>query len=543
MLRQITIKQRKMITELIERMSIKEKIAQILCWNINKETPKQILSVLEKMPLGSVFIGRSKPERIAEIVKAITINVKTPVIVSADLEHGCGPVIEGTIDFPFLMACGAADNADLAENMGRATAREGRAHGFHWTFSPVVDLSININSKVTNVRCFGEKPEHIVKLAGAYVKGVQQDGLMAVTCKHFPGDGIDDRDQHFCTSVNSLSRKEWEATYGYVWRHMIDQGAMAIMVGHIALPFIDSAATYLGPPPATLSRKIQVDFLRNELGFAGLIVSDAMVMGGCISHVPSDKLSVANIMAGSDMVLFAKPKKDSKNLYKALNDGQLTQERLDNAVKHVLELKVRVGLLDNKNKKISKLAKKEIELFKQTDDKIAKRSIKIIRNESSLIPVKLNKGAEILTVTIKYPGNRPTNMDLTTVDKELILRGFKVDHLVNPNHAELISRAKNYEVVFVNIAILPHSLVGTIGLTGEPLMSFWRPFWTNHKGVIFTSFGSPYLIYELPAVPNYINVFSNSASSQKAAVKVWLGEEKAPGKNPVRLDGYFEVEV
>ncbi len=308
------------------------------------------------------------------------------------------------------------------------------------------------------------------------------------------------------------------------------------MIGHLALPFQDDEKNYLGPPPATLSKKIQIDLLRKKLGFKGLIVSDTISMIGINAHVKPDEVAVRNIAAGSDMVLFARPQDDSINILKALQDKTISEARINSAVQYILELKARVGLLDDI--KFNAPTPEEIKRYRQADQEIAEKSITLIRNENKLLPLKkLKKGDKILTVTIGYMGKTGRNRDLKGVDKELTKRGFEVTHLVNPQHYQLLKARGQYRAIFINISILPHSTTGTMRMTGKLIMTFWRAFWVSYDNVVFTSFGSPYHLHELPSIPNYTNVYSNTPSSQKAAVKFWLGEIEAHGKSPVNING------
>jgi len=534
MLKKITKSQQRIIDKLLSTMTLKEKASQILCWNINKEKPEEIKAIVKKYPIGSVFIGNCSKKRLKEILQAIK-DIKIPIVVAGDLEHGAGSVIEGTLDFPLPMAASAANDTELIKKMGEAASIEGRQYGFHWTFAPVVDLSLNYNNPVTGNRALGDRPNNIIKMVKPYLDGIQENGRMAACCKHFPGDGVDDRDQHLCTSVNSLSKEEWKNTYGKVWSSVIKHGTMSIMVGHIALPFIDKDKDYLGHPPATISKKIQIDFLRKKLGFNGLIVSDAISMVGINSHVKPDEVAVKNILSGSDMVLFANPRNDSKNILSEIKSGKITEKRLNDAIKHVLELKARIGLLEGIKFKIP--TKREIEDYKKIDQQIADKSVTLIRDAKKLLPLNLKKEDKVLTVTIGYisKGKSNRNNDLQIVDSELKKRGIKVTHLINPKHYKLIQDAKKYKTIFINIAILPHSRIGTLRMTGNTIMSFWRAFWISYNNVVFTSFGNPYHLYEMPSIPNYINLYSNTPSSQRAAVKFWLGEIKAVGKSPVKI--------
>ncbi len=525
---------------MINNLNLDEKIAQLLCWVINDETPDQIQRVLDEVPLGAVFSFSLTKERAHEIQEAICGYTTVPIIHAGDLTNGPGMIIQKATLFPSQMACGAANDTNLVEIMGRATAVEGREAGFHWTFAPVVDLNINFRNPVTNIRAFGEKPGHIIPLIEAFVRGIQRDGLMAACAKHFPGDGVDDRDQHLCTSLNNLSEAEWMATYGRVWQAAIDAGVMSIMVGHIGLPWCDPGdGSHLGPTPATLSKRLQVDLLRNRLGFKGVIVSDAVVMVGIRSHVKRAELPVKNIQTGSDMVLFAKPTEDFQALRTAVHNGVLSEERIHEAAERILEMKRQLGMWENKEVVRSEADQETI--FLQTADSIAEKAITVVRDVCQQIPVKLKPTDRILTVTNYYCGHR--SKDLTVIDDELRARGYHVDHLENPLFGELETAIADYDVVFFNINVGTHGTMGTLRLTGNHAMMLWSALWIEHPNVVITSFGDPYKLWEMPSVPNMINAYDSSPSTQRAAVKVWLGEIKPVGKSPIQLPGFFEIAI
>ena len=528
------------ISMLIESMSIDEKICQVLCFNSTGLNAEQMKKYVKKYPVGSIFYAYRSKEECKEITQAVQSVSRIPVIACGDLVNGAGSRIKGCTLFPWQMAVGAANSEDLAEKMGEAIAIEGRACGIHWTFGPIVDLNINIANSMMHTRSFGENPDHVLRIAKAYIRGVQKKNLMAASAKHFPGDGIDDRDSHICTSVNNLSKDEWYKLYGKVWQGVIDDGVMAIMMGHIALPWLDPGTDYLGPKPGTLSKKIQTDLLRKELGFKGCIISDAIPMAGFTGQLDYEKSVPMNIETGSDMVLWAEPERDIESMKKALKNGTLREERLDEAVHNVLSLKMKVGLWEEEKEIF--INSKEKRKFISWADEIGEKSITVVRNEDHKIPVKLKPGSKILTVDSVFDNDtRGYIKDLSIIDQELCNRGFKVKNIKNPPHAELTKIAPDYQAVFINLHIMPR--YGTTRLYGHTAGLFWSGIWHTHPCVIITSFGDPYKLYELPFLPNMVQTYSNTPSSQKAAVRVWLGEIEPMGEIPVNLNGFFNATV
>ena len=535
MYERLNAREKARVDRIFDGLSVCEKVGQTFCVTAKGKTPGEVSEVVEKYAVGGVFYAYQSTEETAEITAAANRASATPVIAAADLVNGAGCRLENATLFPWQMAVGAADSEELSEKMGIATAREGRAAGVHWTFGPIVDLSINMLNAMMHTRTFGEDRDHVLRMGKAFIRGVQQEGLMAATPKHFPGDGVDDRDSHVCTSINSLSEDAWFESFGHLWQEVIDAGAMCIMAGFIALPWLDPRDHYAGPLPAALSRRIQIDLLRERLGFKGVLVSDALPMIGFAAMAPTAQRAPLNIESGSDMLLWPDLEHDMKHMMRALDTGLLSEARLDTAVRNVLALKLRLGLMDAREYRLPEDA---METHQAWADAIGDRSISVIRNADGNIPVQPPEGAKILTVSITFDEDtRGFVDDLHVVDEELRARGYQVTHLMRPSDKELQEAIPDHDVVFMNVHVLPR--YGSTRFYAGAAQTLWNAVWIDHPCVVFTSFGDPYKLYEMPYVPNYINAYSNTPSSQRAAVKVWLGEIEARGKIPVDCPGYF----
>ena len=508
-------------------LTIGEAVAHLICPEDRNYKESDWECIIKKVPLTCVF-GENIPSQ------WLQSEVRQPLLIAADLEHGAGAHLPGCTDFPWSFAIGAADSPALTRRMGTATAAEAHQRGVNWTFSPCVDLSLNHNNPVVNVRSMGDNPQRVAALACAWIVAMQRGGL-AACAKHFPGDGVDDRDQHLCTSVNSLELKAWWATYGAVWRAVIEAGVMSIMPGHISLPAYETprkpAASAL---PSTLSSQLQVNLLRGELGFEGVIISDAAPMIGLASRVREQDAVIQNILAGSDVFLFADPIEDFNRLKAAWKSGQLSEARIQESVRRVLVMKARLGLhLPGRVPKAAPDSKR----FARDAQSLAEKSIVLYRRNAAT-PIALRPGAKVLTATLRYENGTPKlSSDLPFVDEELRGRGFEVTHCHNPSHRRLQKAAKEFDAVFINFAIVPHALIGTTRLVGAAVMPLWRAFWLECPQAVFTTFGSPYHLYELPHLPNYWMAGGPAEASQRAAVRAWLGEIKPTALCPVRMPG------
>ena len=267
------------IEKLIESLTLEEMIGQLLCF-LYTDDFERMQNVIRKTHAGSVFVAGQSKEEIERITAVLNETSKIPGMIAADVEAGVGHVVPGELRFPHEMAWAANGDEKVVEEAHEAIAARCRELGIHWSFSPIVDINYNMQNSVANIRTASDDPKIVAKFGTAAVRGYQKNGFMAAGCKHFPGDGVDDRDQHFCTTINSFSRKKWMETYGYTYKEMFEEGVMSVMTTHVTLKSYDNEITDGFYPIATYSKKLTTDLLKKELGFNGVVVTDALVMGG-----------------------------------------------------------------------------------------------------------------------------------------------------------------------------------------------------------------------------------------------------------------------
>lgn len=532
MIQPLTEQQARWVDQTLDRLSLEQCIAQLL--NVSRPgDPKEYwLDLIDRMPIGCMSARTPSPDEYHALLAELQAHASVPMLVLANMEHGAAEWPGYGTDFPWLMAAGAANEEGLMATMGQATAMEARQIGVNWVLTPAVDLNHNFNNPVTNIRSLGDSPERVSRLASTLIRSLQQYGV-AATAKHFPGDGMDDRDQHLVTTVNTLPFDQWMETYGRVWKTVIDAGVMAIMPGHISLPDYQGYADRPEEaPPATISRRLLIDLLRNELGFEGLIVSDSTSMVGLTSRIGPQERAVASIAAGIDVYLNADPEVDFPALVQAAADGRLSEERIRQSARRMLELKARLNVYENPFGPAP--TDEQRASFRLAAQAIADKSIVILRSDGHP-PVALEPGDHVLTVTIASQNPmRPSDLD--AFDEALRQRSLAVEHLLNPNSNELCDLAKTCKAVFVNVCVTPFTTMGTVRIMAGGFGRWaWRSLFNEHPCVLYTAFGSPYIIYELPHIPNLVAAFGDGVTSQEAAVKVWLGEMEARGTLPVRI--------
>ena len=532
-LKALSEQQNQWVHATLDGMSIEDCAGQLLCPMVRPGTTDQLLPLLEKVPLGSLFFLNTSHDELRNLLPSLNERLDIPLLVAGDLERGANALGKDATSFPWTMGAGAANDAALMYTRGEATAVEGRYAGLNWTFSPVIDLNLNYKNPITNIRSLSDDPDRVIRLAIPWIQGMQEHGIMA-TAKHFPGDGIDDRDQHLLTTLNTLPMDEWWELYGKVWKAVIEAGVRCIMPGHISLPdYQGYQDNPIDAPPATIDPKILQTLLREELGYDGLIVSDATSMNGLTTRLASERRIVESVKAGIDVYLFPDTIDDYHHLVNAVHSGDLSEECLRDATRRVLEAKAWLNLQETFFG--AEPTSEQTETYEVASVQQAEKSITLVR-ESDNFPVSLSPEARILTVSIGQINPAFGGADIEAFDAALIERGYQVTHMVNPENEELRSAAKDHDAVFINNLTTPYATPGTVlTIVGHFNHWAWRSIFMEHPFVYYTAFGNPYLLHEMPHIPNLIATFGTTVEQQRAAVRVWLGEIEAQGSLPVTL--------
>jgi len=380
---------------LVDSMNLRQLINQVLC-PLNTSVDEKCMQ-----EYGAMFFASAPYESLQQSISSFRGKCSIPPLIVSDFENGAGSMIVGATNFPSMMGCGQTNSEELLYEMGRVAALEGATLGFNWAFGPCVDISRNIDSPVVNFRSAGNDAGHVIKMTSTYIKGLQENGMMA-TAKHFPGDGFGRYDQHLTTPENPLDIGEWWETSGKVFKELIDMGVMAVMPGHISLPCYDEKDPVLGVyPPATLSSRLMTGLLKEELGFDGLIVSDAVCMGGFCGFMRYYEACARFLESGGDIILF--PKVDEAfymELEKLVRDGILREETLRQRAWRIISLKEQIGLLDSKNQKAISVDKINCKEFDEVSRKMVECSISLVRDRNSIIPFKIERSTRILHAVI-----------------------------------------------------------------------------------------------------------------------------------------------
>lgn len=344
------------VEDTIAGMSKEEKIGQLFV-NMGSERSEEYLKgVLDKYKIGAVRYNPGTAKEVQEQNRILQENSKIPLLIAANTEAGGnGACTDGT-EIGQEVKIGATDDPKYAYEMGRVSGIEAAALGCNWSFAPITDINRNWRNPIISSRSFGSDPDRVLEMSKAYMKGFMESNMVCAM-KHFPGDGIDERDQHLSNSVNSYSTEEWDETFGKVYEGMIEAGIHTVMAGHIMMPAYQK---YFHPTmeesemlPATLSKELINDLLKGKLGFNGMVVTDASHMVAMTSAMKRSKMLPMAIAAGCDMFLFFNdPEEDFGYMMEGYEQGIITEERLLDALRRILGIKAYLGLHKKKKTEI-----------------------------------------------------------------------------------------------------------------------------------------------------------------------------------------------
>ncbi len=452
-----------------------------------------------------------------------------PLLVSADLEGSMMSLPFGT-EVPNPLALAAIDDLDATREISEIMAAEALAVGINWSFTPVIDINAAWRSSIVATRGFGNDPKRIRRHALTQIDVFQKAGI-AATVKHWPGEGYDDRDQHLVTTINPLDMDEWRETFGRLYQSAIDDGVKAVMSAHIALPAYAAAAGIDGVEryrPASISALLNQTLLRREMGFNGVIVSDATSMAGLKSwsdrrtHVPE------LIENGCDMILFTDDyDTDLAALQAAFADGRLSQARLDAAVARLLGLKASLGL--------HKRAPSAATVTPQSDRvaPITARAPTLVKDLQNTLPIAPETHKKLYIFDGKIASPLTGDREFALID---MLRGEGFDITVHDPNAGAAKPWADHDLVLYllgeeTLLTRGRIFLDWLSLTGHFGQAMERPWFDVPTALI--SFGYPYYLYDAPRMPCVINAYMAGESMQRAVLEALLGRAPFAGISPI----------
>jgi beta-N-acetylhexosaminidase len=550
----------------VKKMSVDEKVGQLVHVGVNAKFANQDSAffkdlkrhVAENKIGGIIFFGAPIYETTI-IANRMQEAAEIPLLMSLDAETGIGMRFEDATNFPWAMAVAATGNPEFARRMGVVTGREARAIGIQHVYAPVLDVNNNAANPVINVRSFGEDPEDVAKYGVAFAEGIQSQKVIA-TAKHFPGHGDTAIDSHRGLPIIELPRERLNSLELVPFKKAIDSGIGSIMIAHIALPQIDGEEIkplkdYQGGDaeagaeivaqkatiPATLSSKVQTDLLRKEMGFKGLIVSDAMSMSGLTIYFTQEEAGVRAFLAGTDIL--EKPADVDamlRGLKEAVKSGRIPVERLDESVTRQLAWKHELGLFKNRITPIDQIDRlvSNAETLALTDQ-IADKAITLVRNDGGDLPLDRTKKIAVLGISNGFDGpNTMATLVGTLRSNGVRFTPFYVQENSLQQQVDAARKAVS-EADVVIVGLYGRVRSGAKNSVGVPDngAAILREALAANKRVIGISFGNPYVLSGFPELKTYIVAYGDMPSLQRGSSKAILGMQDITGKLPISLPG------
>src|ERR1700733_12770053 len=553
----------------LRKLTLEEKVGQVfMIWCrasfLNVESPEylQWRDAMQKYHIGSFamtvrvdgpFLLRSEPYEAAELLNRLQRDSKLPLLFAADFERGVSMRLQGTTVFPHAMAFGGDGKMEDAENFGRITGEESRAIGIHWNFFPDADVNSNPANPIINTRSFGEDPKQVGDLVTAYIKGAHEAGMLT-TVKHFPGHGDTATDSHLGVASVNGDRAHLDSIELPPFRQAIAAGVDSVMVAHVTVPSLDADPNHV----ASISTPVISDLLETQMGFKGLVVTDALDMAGLTHLFVNDigRAAVEAFKAGNDLLVIPPDLGASYNsMLKAVRSGEISRQRLDRSVLKILKIKGELGL--NKSRTIdlgaiaSVVGKPENIAFGQ---QVADSAITLVRDNGKVLPLKSQGTAKagLPYMTKEETHNQVVAVlfsdDVRTDSGRAFGREFRARIpdarviYVDPRMAagmsdEVLKAIDEAQTVVTAVYVIPtagkmDNSMGMADATGTLLQQV-----LDHAAAktAVVAMGNPYLASDFPKIENYMCTFSNATVSEIAAVRALFGEIAIRGHLPVSI--------
>ncbi len=533
-------------------LSLRDKVAQLIIVPIYGEPAntrsaefRKYVHLVRDLHVGGVIvtghslnggIRNAEPYAMAALLNRLQKMARTPLFVGADFERGASMRVNSTTAWPYSMAFGAAQDLAAVTQEGADTARDARAMGVNWLFAPVADVNNNPDNPIINIRSFGENPEQVASFVEAYIAGAHSDrkNPVLVTAKHFPGHGDTTEDSHLALPRLDANRDRIEAVELVPFKKAIETGVDAVMTAHLNVPALEPDNI-----PATVSSKIITGVLRDELGFHGLVVTDAMDMQGLAAMFDSGEASVRAIEAGADVLLMPKRPEDAiRAVVAAVQKGRISRRRLDESVDRVLAAKLRLGL---RNKRLVNLeAIADVVDSPEAGDmaqQVADHAVTLVKDSQDSLPLRHPESTCLIAMTEGRRSQQGIRLVEEVKKRAPAMMTAIVDPTMSKSDLDQVSQktAGCSEIVaaaYVTVA----AYRGNVALAGE-YPDFLNGLIAGKAPVMLAALGNPYLVRNFPNVSAYVTTFSPTTTSEIALAKALFGEIPISGHLPVTIPG------
>lgn len=548
-------------------MTLEEKAGQVFCpMGFANDEDSLRHTVCEIGVDGMMYRPGPKAE-IQETHRRIQDMAKIPLLLAANTEAGGnGLAVEGTT-FGQPLAVAATGDPENAYRMGYVACAEGAAMGLNWSFAPIVDIDMEFHNPITNTRTFGSDVDMVIACGIRYMDAADKHGV-AVSIKHFPGDGVDERDQHILTSVNSLGCEEWMTTYGRIYRTLIEKGAKTVMVGHIAQPawtkrLASDAVHQESLLPASLNLALLTGLLRGELGFNGMISTDATPMVGFTAAMPRRLAIPSAVAAGSDMILFNKSlDEDYSYLLDRIRSGILSERRLDEAVIRILATKASLTLPEKQATGTLVPGSEALDIvgcmkFRTWAEEAADQAVTLVHDRQQLLPISPQKFRRI-SLNVIQKSNDPEDPLVLHWKKMFEKEGFEVtvrdrritidipdftapdlppekQYMLYEMYRGVEDMKRNYDLYVYVVNMQNASNNTTLRLNWNVTFGLGddAPWFASEIPVMMISTAYPYHLFDAPMIETYINAYSAAPQYSQAVMDKIMGRSEFRGISPV----------
>jgi beta-N-acetylhexosaminidase len=532
-------------------LSLREKAAQIV-WPsvfgdyVSGDSPqwRRLTDYIQREKVGGFTISVGSPIEVAAKLNAMQSMSSIPLLFGADLEAGAGfrarggyfvpnaIDLGGAIVFPPEMAVGATRDTALAYEMGRLTAVEGRALGIHIAYAPVLDVNNNPDNPVINTRSFGEDPALDAHLGVAFIHGLQDHGMIA-TGKHFPGHGDTGVNSHLALPIVTVSRARLDTVELVPFRAAVASGVGAIMSFHGSMPALDSSNV-----PGTLSPKVLTGLLRGEMGFKGIIISDAMDMRGVLDQFGADEAVKRAISAGIDVLI--QPLDVSQTIdavVAGVHEGRYTEARLDSSVRKILETKRRLGLPQRKLVDLNALRflvgdSSNVQVART----IAEKSVTLVKDSLHEVPIS-NRNAKVLSITLARRADLPAG-NAFNAELRAALPNLRTEFIATEdaplNFPRLLAAADSADITIIS-SYVGQNWDAVTASAPQAFAGFVQTLMQRGRKPLVVAFGNPYLLQQLPWLGTYLVAWGGFPVSQTAAARALLGLSPISGHLPISI--------
>ena len=539
----------KWVEDTIASMTIEEKIGQLfvnMVANEEERKPENIKKVLDTYHPGAIRYHNAPKEELWEMANCLQQTTKVPLLIASNCEAGGNGGTKGGTPIANGAAMAAIDLEEEVFRMAEVAAREAAAIGCNWNFAPVVDLPYNWRNTIIQLRAFNDNPEDVIRYSKAFFKGMKTQN-MATCMKHFPGDGTEENDQHLLMGINEYDCDKWDATFGKVYKELIDDGVMTIMAGHIALP---EYSRKLRPGikdedirPATLAPELITDLLKGQLGFNGLVVTDASHMIGMFgASIPRSEQVPQAIAAGCDMYLFFNDRdEDFGYMMEGYKNGTITEERLNDALHRILGVKAALNL--HKLQEEGKLVQPKENLSVVGCDEhikisreFADKYVTLVKDRLGYLPMTPERykrvklvyiGSEAMVIAgTKFKSN-DENI-IKDIVEQLEKEGFVVDTEVATKKGKMEDFKKNYDCVLLVLNVQGFAQFNTMRVKwDEPVK---QPWYMSEPPTFVVSLSFTNNLIDVPMARCYINAYMDHHESFEAVLEKMMGKSEFKGR-------------